>query len=328
MPDVNVESQPSLDLLDQQKPSLSSTSDMPVIETKPDVVVAKPAAPAKAEPKDESAASDAGDDAPAEGQQPAQKPAKGVQKRIDELTERWRSEERSRVSTEKRLEETLGLLKQAMTGKPAAEAATSEDGEPVEPDSSKYTEQEAYNKDYRSYLRNLARYEGRQEFKAQQKREQETRAKQSAEDRQRSAVNSYQERVSKAREKYPDYDQVAHGNHWSPTKAMADAILEHDAGPDIAHYLGSHVEDAQRISQLSPNGQLIELGLIAAKLSPAQADATQGKTPVSQAPKPIRPLTTASAAGGGSRDSEDSMESYAAKRTKQLQEEGRRGMRR
>ena len=59
MPDVTVDKGITLDLLDQQKPGTSVTSDMPVVETHPD---SKPkpdaAAPAKAQDAEESASSD------------------------------------------------------------------------------------------------------------------------------------------------------------------------------------------------------------------------------------------------------------------------------
>ena len=83
MPDVVIEKGVTLDLLDQTKPDLSSTSDKPIIETKPDV--AKPAAaPDKAQDADDSATPDKPADAAASAE--PKKPAQGVQKRIDELT--------------------------------------------------------------------------------------------------------------------------------------------------------------------------------------------------------------------------------------------------
>jgi hypothetical protein len=291
---VRVEKPVSLDLLDKPKPATSTMSDAPVIETRPDSTPKPDAATEEVTTTEESATSETPESTSANDKP---KVAKGVQKRLDELTRQREDERRARLRSEELLQKALDALNNA--GKPKSEA-TDEDAEPTEPDVSKYTEQDKYNSDYRAYLRNLARWEGRQVVKAERQREQEETKKRETQQSRAKAIESYQSNVSKAREKYPDYDQVAGREDLPITQVMADAIVQHEMGPDIAYHLGQNPQEAVRISRLSPHGQLMEAP----------------KAPVSKAPAPIKPLTS----GGGTSKSSDepTMEEYAAKRKAQL----------
>lgn len=324
MPDVAIEKGITLDLLDQQKPGTSVTSDMPVIETHPDASPKpKPeAAPEKAK-EEESAPSDKPADAAAAPDAEDKPKAKGVQKRIDELTSNWREEQRARAATQAQLDRAMVLLEKAMTGKPADAVTTEEDAEPVEPDTGKFTDQTEYNTAYRQYLKDLARHEGRQAAKATQKQERDEAQKRTREEGRRKTLESYNANVVKAREKYPDYDAVVYAESVPFTAPMTDAIVESDNGPDIAYHLAQNPQEVVRISQLSPRRQLMELGLISAKLAqpaaPAAAPAV-AKAPTIPAPKPITPIASGGGAASATRG-EPSMEEYAAKRTKELAKE-------
>ena len=125
---------------------------------------------------------------------------------------------------------------------------------------------------------------------------------------------------------------------------MAAAIMQHEQGPEIQYYLGTHPEEAARISAFTvpyvDNGkviqapdaarQLMELGLIAASLrapaKPAEAAAPPAK-PLTQAPAPLKPAAAGAASVTKSID-EMSMEEYAAHRKAQLAKEARPGARR
>lgn len=105
-------------------------------------------------------------------------------------------------------------------------------------------------------------------------------------------VESYLDRAEQAREKFDDFDQVAHGNHWHPTDVMVETIRASDIGPDVAYYLGANPKEADRISRLSPFLQAKEIGKIEAKLS----DNPPAKKTTS-APAPIAPVTARSTGG-------------------------------
>lgn len=320
MPEVTVEKKVELDLLPDTKPKPSATSDMPVVETKPD---AQKAATDEVKKEDVSATPDS-ESSSAEPEAPK---AKGVQKRLDELTRNWRDEQRARKRTEELLAESLETMKRLAEGRAPEAKTDSDDPEPTEPDVSKYTDQEKYNTDYRQYLRNLSRWEGRQaykqEHKAQQQRESEARSKQTQEEGYRKMVSNYEVHVAKARAEIPDYDEIARDPTLPISKPMANAIMEAgELGPKMVVHLHQHRDEALRISQLSETGQLLELGKLAVKLSP-----TSAATSVSTAKPPIKPLSTGVASAPASGD-EESMEAYAAKRQKQLAEERRPGGRR
>ena len=321
MPDVRIEPNAQIDLITPTGPATSATTDVPVVETKPDVQVTK-AAPDKAE-KTESAPVETTEDTTA-SDEPGKKPAKGVQKRIDELTGNWREEQRARLASDAKLERALGLLEKALSGKPAE--AASDEAEPAEPDVGKYSDQNAYNADYRKYLKDMATYAGRQAARETTKRDTEEARKRGQEEGRRKATETYRERVAKAKEKYADYEAVTTADNVPITQYMADAIVESEHGTDVAYYLGTNVSEAERIARLSPRGQLMELGYLTAQFR--QAAKEEVKPQVTQAPKPIKPLATGSRSAAVTSSGEPDMDSYAAKRRPQLQAERGPGGRR
>lgn len=98
--------------------------------------------------------------------------------------------------------------------------------------------------------------------------------------------DGYADKVLDAKEKYADFEKVAH-HDWDPTPAMAEAIFASEIGPDIAYYLGSNRAEATRIAKLpSPAMQAKEIGRLEAKLI---IDPVPAKR-VSDAPAPITPV--------------------------------------
>ncbi len=107
--------------------------------------------------------------------------------------------------------------------------------------------------------------------------------------RQRTTVDAtYEDRAEAARDKYDDFNQVAHGDHWSPTPGMTEAIKTSDIGPDLAYYLGSNPKEASRIAALSPVQQIREIGKIEAKIENTSIVPVKR---TSSAPAPITPVT-------------------------------------
>jgi hypothetical protein len=321
--DVSLEHTPTLDLLEPSGPALSTTNDVPVVETKPDAIAApkpeaeKPEVEAEDEVQEESAPPEKPED-PAANAQP--KPAKGVQKRIDELV-RQREEERA---------EKLRLLA-IVEGynKPKAEAKVEgEDQEPQRPVRDPNAAPEVYEQALMDYADAKASWSARNEVQkvlAEEARKAEEREQAAA---QKAAQETYIARVNKAVEKYPDYKAVAESPDVTVSMPMAHAIMTSEHGPDIAYHLGKNPQEAARIASLAPIQQLVEVGLIVAKLTaPAPAPAAPAPKPaVSAAPKPIKPLESKGDTHVKSPD-EESMEEYAARRTKELKAERRPGVR-
>lgn len=92
------------------------------------------------------------------------------------------------------------------------------------------------------------------------------------------------DRVEKASEKYPDFQQVAGNPNLPINDGMAEFISDSEHGPDVAYYLGEHLSEAAKIAQMSPIKAARELVRIEAELS------TKPPVKTSSAPEPITPI--------------------------------------
>ena len=341
---IRIDKGMTLDLLKDTGPSLSATSDVPVIETTPDVVVAKPESAPAAADTEQGAELEEQSDAPdtaveakpadAAAQPEAKKPPRGVQKRIDELTRQREDEKRSADSLQGMLDREL----QARTAKPAEAQPAAQEAEeaPQMPLRAQYTDAEGYAQALAEWAPAQAAFAAKREAKAvidQERRDAHNRNVAAA---QAQAREAYQGRVDKIVAELPDYHEVAESPDVQVSIPMAHAILSSEHGPRMQYYLGKNPEEAKRISALNPALQLVEMGQIVAKVTagaaaaPAPAAAAAAPAPaakpVSAAPKPIAPLAT----GGETRTpsgEEESMDAYAARRKKELAAERRPGAR-
>jgi len=114
------------------------------------------------------------------------------------------------------------------------------------------------------------------------------------------------ERIARAEEKYPDFRSVALNPDVPITPAMYSALVDSDAGADIAYWLGKNPHEAGRIAALSPVAAVKEIGRLESRFSGQNAPRR-----VSQAPAPVR---TISGSGGEAEKApaEMSMEEYRA----------------
>lgn len=136
-----------------------------------------------------------------------------------------------------------------------------------------------------SFEDNEAYIEALAEHKAAQKLAEREAVKQRSE-----VMESYQDKVEAAQEKYADFYQVAQNPNLPVTGIMAEAITNSDIGPDILYHLGLNPKEAARISALSPVLQAKEIGKIEAKI----ASDPPTKKPTT-APDPITPVSTQTA---------------------------------
>jgi len=326
MPEVVVEKQ---DVLDLNSPALSATTDIPVVETKPDASppkeevkpetppeIKEPAAEAKPE---ESATPEQPDDAAAE---PEPKKAKGVQKRIDELTRQREDERRRAEAAEARLDRALAALEKGtgISAKNTKQTLDESDPEPQKPTKDPENP-EGYDGALEQYVSDRASWIARREVKASLAEEEKKRQDSALADQTRKTQEAYRSRVEKAKEKHPDYSEVAESPDVQVSIVMASAIAHAEEGPEIAYFLGKNPAEAERISKLVPQLQLVELGKISAKLStPAEKP-----KPISAAPAPGKPTKPSSEASLS--PEEESMEAYASRRKKELAERNRPGVR-
>jgi hypothetical protein len=127
-----------------------------------------------------------------------------------------------------------------------------------------------------------------------------------AELRQQQQARTYEEREASIRQSKPDYDSVVRDPTLPITPLMAEVIRETERGPEIAYYLGTNREEAQRIAGLPPHLQAASLGRIEASfVAPPRAQ------PRNVPPPP--PQTVAGISAGIGKSPDDmSMAEYVA----------------
>ena len=303
-----------LDILDQQAPpALSSTSDMPVIETKPDSTPApkepekETAVPEKAEQSSESATDATEEES---GQQTEEeKIPRGVGKALAEL----RQQRREAEARAKAAEENLRL---ALERQKPAEPEPIQD-ELVKPTRDTYSDPDAYDAAMLAYAEALAESRAKREVEKMRAEEAEKARTAAEEVSARARLDAYNARVEKARQAHADFDEVAKSPDVQVSMPVVHAIMTHDQGPEIQYYLGEHPAEAARILAMTvetPSGpqpdiarQLMEVGLIVAKLNAPQVQAQ----PVTKAAPPIKPLKSTPAPEDKD-PAEMSMPEYAA----------------
>lgn len=235
-------------------------------EAAKDTVTAEPIKAEQGEqPEAKAAGADEGDDDEADGEQPKKKG--GFQRRITKLT------------TEKReLEARLAAL---TAGKPTEKAA-----ETPKADAADGKPQLEKFESYEDYVEALTDWKLAQREAAMAERSKVDAAKQ----QQAELAKSWQARQDAVRAKYDDYDEVV-GQEIPITQAMQQALLESDHGAELAYWLGSNPEEANRIAKLGPVAQIKALAKIEDSLSVGSAEPPAKPKPrASSAPEPISPV--------------------------------------
>lgn len=175
-----------------------------------------------------------------------QKPPKGVQKRLDELTREKYEERRRADAIQAQLERTIAIIeRQSGAEKPVQHDVN------AAPDPENYPEGDADI----SYIRDMARYEVRQEFEAQR----------ALAERQK-VVSEIEAREAEAKARYADYSEVVTDKTLYPITQKSPQLLEviatHENGPDIAYYLGKNPKVALELAGMNPYHAAIKIGQI------------------------------------------------------------------
>jgi hypothetical protein len=134
--------------------------------------------------------------------------------------------------------------------------------------------------------------------KAAQIQQQQEAAQSAA--KQQQAAEAFNAKVASFAEQAPDY-QEAVGNIPPLPAETLDVVMQAENGPQLAYYLGKHLDIADEIASASPYVAAMKLGAISERLAAVKPNVT-----TSAAPDPIEPI---SSGGSISRDlSEMSME--------------------
>jgi hypothetical protein len=220
-----------------------------------------------------------GDETP----EPEPKPS-GIDKRISRLV--WEREQANRRAEEatRRAAYYEGLAQGGRGAPPQGAQPEAKDGPPKQEQFESYDE----------YLRALTRHEIRTEMaQERQKLTQDLEA--------REIRGTFESRAQAVREKHSDFDEVVFNENLSVSVPMRDAFMNLPDGAELAYHLGQHPEEAARISRLSPNHQMLELGRISYQLATPPPPPAP-KPQVSAAPAPITPVKAAAKATEALRD--------------------------
>jgi hypothetical protein len=117
-------------------------------------------------------------------------------------------------------------------------------------------------KDWESYQAALIDYRVEQRFTA---REQESQTQRQQREAQQHA-QSVKAKLAQGAEEFSDFEEVAYNQDVPITQPMAHAIAESEIPAKVAYYLGSHLDEATRISNLPPTQQVREIAKLEAKL--------------------------------------------------------------
>ena len=189
-------------------------------------------------------------------EQEADEPRKprGVQKRIDELTGNWRNAERRE---QERAEEAAYWRQLALQHVSPQTAYVPEGGY----DDQAYAEPE--------YSQPLSPQSLLEQAKVLLRQEQEQKA---------LAEKAIQFKASVSD---PETQDFLNSKYAPITQEMADIMLEHDAGPQIAYWLARNQSEAARIAQLPPHKQALELLKASTKVTaPKPVKTTAASAPV------------------------------------------------
>ncbi len=195
-----------------------------------------------------------------------------VQERINQLTTKNYEEKQKNAA----LEERIKNLESSQPAKPA----TPDLAAPNEDDFD--TQQEYYTANAK-FIADTASNAAYDRIRAEQDETNKSNQKSEQQAVIDTKKKAFEENLSSKREHFEDFEDVAYGHNFMDMD-LAEQIFEMDKGPEVAYFLGSNLDEAQRIHALTPVQRAREL----TKLE-FQVEALNPKK-VSSAPDPINTL--------------------------------------
>lgn len=141
---------------------------------------------------------------------------------------------------------------------------------------------EDFDFDEEAHRTALIQFEVKKEAKAIVDGQNERQAQQ----RQQGIQADFNANVVKLTEKAPDYADTVAQLPQLPNETL-NAIMESDNGPQLAYYLGKHLDVADQIASASPMMAAMTLGQISAQLANAKPNIK-----LSAAPEPVEPVNS------------------------------------
>jgi len=128
------------------------------------------------------------------------------------------------------------------------------------------------------YGAKLAAYEADKLYTARTKKSTETNATEARDAANASKHVLFRERILALADRYPDIEARIFDNANPVSPVMAEVLQDSERGPEIAYFLATHREEAQRIKSMSPPLAAYALGRIEATLD-APKPRTQSHAP-------------------------------------------------
>lgn len=215
--------------------------------------------------------------AESEGEQKPKRKGGGFQNRIDRLT-REREEARARAAE---------LEKQLNGRNTVVDTADDSDPAPARPKESDFKSWDEFEAAKEEYITDKAAWKARQEVRAKAKEVEAKRLTDQAVSERRDAVRRFEKAAEALSETHEGLDEAIERFFNDKTmpisQPMADYImLVSDRGPELVNALDADLDEAERISKLSPLAAARELARLEAKLPKPEA------RKVSNAPAPTK----------------------------------------
>lgn len=202
------------------------------------------------------------------------------QKRIDELTRKFREAERRADIAETRLSERDRLSDKDKPKEKDPDPNVATEGKPNKDDFDTYEE----------YYEALADWRADQKIAEFKKQNEES--KQKAFITQKEA--EFRSKMAKGNETYSDFKDVVFDNTVPITETVVSILRESEIPADIAYFLGKNRKEASEIARMTPIQAAKAIGKIEAEIL---ADRKENPTPaaqptktISSAPPPIKPV--------------------------------------
>lgn len=235
---------------------------------------------------EEDVKSDEADD-PEDAPEEKPKGKNRAQERISELNAKWREEQRRAAELEAKLAALQNptpknIPEPTSNGAPNSDDLK-EDGTPKYP----------LGDFDPAFMRDLAAYTAKEQFEQYIKQQEEQKQAQAKEQEKSALVDSWNERLNPALERYPDFQEKAVELFESLSDIDPDyedyisaTIMQLDYGPDVLYYLSSNPDEARAIINSGPVKSAVLLGRLESKFAVAEAEKTLARPKISKAPTP------------------------------------------
>lgn len=268
-----------------------------------------------ATPGSEQPGGEGGGAEPPAGAAGAEPPAGGeakpdaAAKRYSDLTRQLKESQAQQQRSQQQLDAALQALDRVTGGlkkdEPAPAPKPEAEEELVPPE---FVDLEQYQRDMAVYTGKVAERSAKAALKAAEADRERERITAEQEANKKQVAEAWNSRRTAAMQKYEDYSEVAESPDVPISAAGAMVITSLEHGPEVAYYLGQHIDEARKIAAMPPILQAVELGKLEARITAPKPPA------MSKAPEPIKPNQPNGGAAQVRGDDELSMEEYAAKR--------------